>query len=499
MKSRFRHYIKLLNPDPAIGGLEIADGALRFVLLRDDGSVEKSAFAALPAGAVRGGIIQDEAAFRAAALLLRRSVGGFRAMPVVVSLPPGPVYSQIFAVPYARESQLEEAARLNLRMISPLDFDSAYADWQKTGAEANADGSFNALGAFVDRRVADLYCSILGSVGFLPVAVEFASLSLARATAHGVDKEDEHEPYVVVSLTGDGMTILAVQGGVPQFTEFSPWSLFSGGEASGQVTLERFHSVLGAALRRFMNFYRGRFHTVIKKALVVNATSNKETAEWIKNEFSLETFSLSGYESLPKEWCVASGAALRGIVPRADDAFISLSRVGTEDEFERSHVRRFIGLWRAVVLAVLVLTVFIYVVLDLLMIRRERMLSGGLYGEGPLLGNREVAALAVQADNFNNLAEKAYAAALRAVPQSKILRAIYTAAGSDITVSRLELDAASGTILIRGTAATERGVIAFKGILANTPQIAEVSLPLSAITTTPDGAAAFTATIILKK
>ena len=503
MKSRFKKLVRLLDAGPSVGGLEVTDASLRFVLLGEDGSVETSAVVALSVGTVVGGIIMDSAAFRIACAELRRSIGGFRAIPVVVSLPPAPVYSQVFALPSARAEQLEEAARLNLRMLSPIDFDTAYADWQKISDIPNADGSVDALSAFVESRVADAYHEALIASGFLPVAMEFASLSLARAIAASADMGNANSPYLVVNLTGDGMTLLVAKGSTPQFTEFAGWGVFSAGmengsASTGQVTLAQFQAVLGAAIRRFLNFYRTRFHEDIKKALVVNATSNNEVAGWIKKEFPMEVFSLGGYATLSKEWCVASGAALRGLIPRGEDSLISLARVGTEDEFERNHIRRFISLWRAVALSVLGCTVVVYIILDMFMVSREDSLIASLYGDGAS-GSAEVAALAAQATNFNALADKALTAGIRATPQAGLLRALYVAAGSTITFTRIDLDAAAHTAIVQGTARDEQGVIAFKGILANNPAVAGVTLPLSAITAITGGGSSFTATITFKQ
>ena len=134
----------------------------------------------------------------------------------------------------------------------------------------------------------------------------------------------------------------------------------------------------------------------------------------------------------------------------------------------------------------------------MLMIRRENSLAASLYGSGTEVGNAEVAALAVQAANFNALTEKALSAGTRAAPQADILRALYVAAGTRVTLTRIDLDAASRAIAIQGTAASEQAVIAFKGILENNPAVADVSLPLSAITSIPAGGSSFTATITIR-
>lgn len=135
----------------------------------------------------------------------------------------------------------------------------------------------------------------------------------------------------------------------------------------------------------------------------------------------------------------------------------------------------------------------------MLMIRREGTLSSQLYGTGATAGNAEVAALATQAANFNALTEKALSAGMRAVPQTDIIRALYAAAGTRVTLTRVELDATARTVRVQGTAVSEQAVIAFKGILENNPRIAEVSLPLSAIVTTPTGTSSFTATITMRQ
>ncbi len=497
MKSRFNRYLHMLNPNPVIGGLEISDNALRFVVLYEDGSVASQSSVPLAAGTVQEGRIMNEADFRAACKNLRHEIGGYRSMPVVVSLPSPVVYAQVFSVPAAKPEQLEEAARLNLRMLSPIDFDGAYADWQKMSETAkNKDGSVDALGAFVEMAVSDAYYNALSKSGFLPVAVEFASLSLARALPVSADTANAHEPYVVISCMGDGMTLLIMRDGSPYFTEFTGWHAFT---TEDKATVAQFQSVVGSAVRRFLNFYRTRWGGTITKALVMNATSNKELAEWIKNTFSLEVFSLGGYATLGKEWCVAAGAALRGLIPRAEDTFISLARVGTEDEFERNRVRRFIALWRAVAFSVLGVTVLVYIALDMAMIYRKNILASGLAGEGVTAGNAEVAAFAAQAAYFNALTEKALGAALRAVPQTGMVRSIYNAAGLSVVVTRIELNAKTNSVRLQGTARNEQDIIAFKVRLADNPRVAEVILPLSAITGTGDGKSAFTATVMIRQ
>lgn len=498
MKFRFKDYFRFLNPRPAIGGLEISDGALRFVLLNEDGSVTREAVQPLSAGVVEEGRILIPADFSAALKELRRAVGGFRRLlPVVVSLPSSVVYAQVFSVPASRVDQLEEAARLNLRMLSPIDFAGAYADWQRVDESVrSSDGSVDALGAFVEASVSDAYHTALVGGGFLPVAIEFASLSLARALAAREEIGDARDPYLVVSCTADGMTLLAMRNSSPQFTECISRKAFAKDEEAAPA---QFEAVAAPAIRRFLNFYRTRFGVAITKALVVNVTPNKELAAWIKKEFLLEVYSLAGYATLDKSWCVAAGAALRGLIPRGQDFFISLARVGTEDEFERNRVRRFVTLSRAIALSVLGITVLLYIALDLTMIHREDVLVSGLASGGTTADTAEVAVLAAQAAHFNALADKALTAGKSIRPIAGILRDVYTALGASVVLTRIEADAQTGTVRLHGTAENEQEIIAFKARLANNPRITDIALPLAAIVALPSGQAAFTATVTLRQ
>lgn len=497
MKFNFKKIIKALNPEPLIGGLEVSESAVRYVLLNADKTVARYALQPLGENVVQGGLVKDAAAFEIACRALHAQVARRREqVPVILTLTPALVYAQVFSLPFLPAERLEEAARLNLRMISPIDFDTAYADWQivSMGDEGGVNNQNEALGAFIEAKVADAYREAARRAEFLVAAIEFAPLSLARVIQEDADL-DAREPSVVIGVGAHGIMFLVVRKGNVYFTRFLEWSAV--GDAS--VTVSHFQSVVGLEMRRLLNFYTNKWGGAIQKAFVVNATSNKELAEWIKKEFSLEVLVLAGYHLMDRTWLIAVGAAIRGLIPRADDRYISLTRVGTEDAVVENRVRRFIALWRTVVFVVMTVSVVTFAFADLMLVRVERSVRLETEQMRDFVGVEDAASFSAQAENFNALVDKVFRAQGEARQWSGVLGQVYAAArGTDAALFNMQLDAAKNIVVINGEAPNEQGVIAFKNALADNPRITAVDLPLSSITQIMSGRAAFTATITVK-
>jgi len=193
------------------------------------------------------------------------------------------------------------------------------------------------------------------------------------------------------------------------------------------------------------------------------------------------------------------GAALRGLIPRAEDRCISLARVGTEDAVVQNRVRRFIALWRTVVFVVMGITVAAFAFADLMLVRVERGTRAEAGQTRSVALGGDAALLEVQAENFNALVDKALVAQGAAREWSGMMYKIYAAArAAEAIILNIQLDAARNIFVVNGTATQEQGVIAFKNVLADNPGIASVELPLSSITQMAGGRAAFTATITVK-
>src|SRR3989344_7940021 len=134
-----------INPPVPVGGLEITDSYLRYAKI--NGVELKTASVRLPVGVLRDGKILDQPAYVSALTQLHLNIAppGV-ALHVVASISASGIYSQMFSIPALRESQLEEALKLNLQMITPLGAEKTY--FGAEGLSRTETGERDYLGAF---------------------------------------------------------------------------------------------------------------------------------------------------------------------------------------------------------------------------------------------------------------------------------------------------------------------------------------------------------------
>ena len=478
MKWNYKNLVKWLNPQLKVGGLEISDGSLKFLSLNEAGEITSQINQPLTAGIVQAGKVVDEPRLVAA-------LQQFKAGPVIVSLSSANVYTQVFNLPYLEGEKLEEAARLNLKMVSPLDPKTSYADWQVLGTTVQG---LEVLGAFVGGAVVDGFVRALKTAGFTVVAIEFFALSLIRAITY-LPGLDLTKSYLVLSLTGDGMNFSILRSSQLYFNYFISWQTVQEKAGGGQVTFVDFEKLMIGELRRLINFSNSKWGTSIKDLLLVSLSPTKAVTQAIKKEFTLAI-----EELVDVQWLAVSGAARRGLVPRAEDHFISLTSVGTEEEFHQQRLGRFVNLWRNVALGAAAIISLLFLFSDLLFVRHNRRLEEQLMVASQGVNQEELARLEAEAKEFNQLVDKALAAKNRDQDWAAILQRVQTLAGSEVTISQLRLEPATALISLVGVASNERASINFKNRLAKEPKISNLSFPLSAIKIEPTGRASFSAT-----
>lgn len=485
MKFRFNKILKLLNPPPIIGGLEIGDQALRFLTLEDN-QIKKQASVNVPAGTLDSGKIIDEKNLIEALRNLRQQIDRKkRNLPVIVSLPSAHIYTQIFNLPFLETSHLEEAAKLNLQMISPLKWETVYSDWQTIGETAS--GTHEVLGAFVDSAMVDQLVIVLKRTGFLVVALEFSSLSLARFIKEK-SQLDLTQPYLMLNIGGEGLNFSVTHEGNLYFNHFISWRLMSDKD---QATSEAFKKVVASELKKILNLYGNRWDAPLNNVLLISNQPTKEIVEWLQQEFSLKVSAPDRYRDLESNWFVAMGAALRGLISRAEDRFISLTRVGTEEEFLRNRVWHFLTIWRTAIISTMIVMIGLFIALDLVLIKMNNQLLAALGGTRVPVNQQEIANLETEANNFNNLVEKALTAKKQARPWASILAKIYNLAGSQITITQLNFNPITGIVNLSGNSKNEQSILVFKNGLIDNPIFSDVDLPLSAIVPTTGGVSLF--------
>lgn len=499
MALSFRKVLAFLNPSPEVGGLQISESALRYIELKD-GTVNAAALR-LPPGILENGRVKSAPNFIAALKSLRVQIPVSPKKPVhaIISLPSAPVFAQAFSVPFVAEANLEEAARLNLQMISPMDPKEAYSDWQRIG-EAEEGTSFDLLGALIERKVADAYAAALKEAGFAPVAAEFSALSLTRLVAGAAAGFDSRAPHIIINVSSDGIDYAIVRNGNLYFDYFVPWRSISGAER--QISADVFKNSVVRNLQQVINFHAGKWGGPVKNFLLVAQGLQADIKEVVLGNFpdaAISELALAKYARIPPVYFTALGAALRGRIPRGEDTIISLLAVGTEDEYRQSQLRLFISFWRNALAASLGFLAALFLIAELFLARTGRNVLAQLREGGAEQEVAEVAALEEEAKAFNRAVNLIGAAKEQEISWSPLLQNIHSLASrGQVSLSRVSAAASRDTVLVSGLARSEETAIAFRRILEEDPQIEKAELPLSLIVRDEKGFT-FSITLTLKR
>ena len=206
----WQRLIKLLKSEAVIGSVSISNTAIRFVRL-NDGIIEKIGVVLEP-GVIVSGKLKNKEPFLKALLALRYKLGNPKEnIYVMVSLPPDNVYTQSFSIPIIEERLVNEAAKLNLQLLSPIDIKTAYTDWEKIGESQEEGGKIELLGGFTNRAMVDEFVSVFREAGFGVMAIEFSSLSLARLVKTESLNANFEKPQVFLSVSSDGPEFLIIK------------------------------------------------------------------------------------------------------------------------------------------------------------------------------------------------------------------------------------------------------------------------------------------------
>jgi hypothetical protein len=494
---RFLSKLKnLLLPQVAIAGMEIKDVALRIARLQE-GEFKKSAIVLEP-GIIEAGKVKDK---KQLTVYLKKLHDQFakpkEVVPVIAILPSENFYTQVFSAPPLSQSGLEEAAALNLKSISPIDINAAYADWQRLGSREK-EGKIELLGAFVNRLVVDEYVEVLEKAGFSAVAVEFPALAIARTIkelAAGIDPE---KPQVVLNVASDGIDFMMLKSGNLYFNYFVPWkNVLEENRLSREILFSDFKETIIRELQKVTTFYRSHWEGKLNKLILITQALGDEISDFIKKNFQFEVTELKLREwggGLQTSWFGVLGSALRGTMPRSKDNLISLMAVGTEKGYVQSEIKYFVKLWCNVIFAALGFLILTFIFVDSFLVRLSGQLEKKLQIITKVPESAEVARLQEQARSFNQLVNKAFIAKSQSPDWSPFFLKISVLAKKDIVFTRIFID--QSTALINAKTSSELDAINFKNALVR-EGFKNVSLPLSDIVTNPDGSVSFAITFRL--
>jgi len=504
-----KRILNIINPQPQVGGLEISDSALRFVMVK--GSKLGLNSLNLTAGTISEGKIRDKDNFKTAVKKLHSQIARRKGKKiyVILNIPDVNVYTQVFNLPMVAIENLEEAAHLNLQMISPSDFSSVYSDWQKVGENKTDGGQLEILGTFAANKAVDEFVECLKEANFVVAAIEFPSLAVSRLIS---GLEGSVKPLLLLYITSGGLSFGLIRNRNLYFNHFVPWPV----SGERQISLSSIKEIIIRETQRILNFSGTHWpDTQISDLLLAAPALEEKISQIISENFPLSVQKInlpsklvapdsqwsvnnSQLTSLASDWFAALGSAVRGLIPRAKDIIISLASTGTEEEFRQHQLINFIKIWRNIILTSLSFILIAFAVVDLFLMRDANSLNGQLANLANLPELKEVNKLQEEAEEFNRNIELGLRAKNRIYDWSQFFGKIRELAGEAVTIERVFIQAKETPILLNGQAADEKTVIDFKNKLAQDPQFQNVDLPLSNIVSAADGSLKFTITFKLK-
>lgn len=493
---KFLSILKKLSSQPAIGGIEISDSAIRF--LRIDGGKITTASLRLPPGVILDGKINDRQIFLAALknihsqLLKTKKTSRIH---VIVCLPVSVVYSQSFSIPIINHENLEEAAELNLQIASPIKMEKAYSDWQIIGKDNN---QMDALGAFVENSVVDEYDRCLRESGFLPTAFEFPALSLSRLIKDLGPAIDIDKPYLAVNVSSDGLNFMIIRKGELYFNHFIFWRTIQGEKR--QIAFPDFRDILIQEVRKVVNFISVNYRESLEGAIITAPALEKEIEDIIATEFKLKAISLRlrRYENIFSVWFTVFGAALRGLAPRREDICISLTAHNVIEEFYHEQALSFISLWKNIFLIFLLVLLFAFGGADMFLVYVQKKTEAQISSLITHSQIQEVGKLEEKARFFNNLVSLVSGAKNSVQKWSPFFSQLSALAGNDIVFDRIIIQSLAAPVRIQGQADSEETVINFKNNIASQSNFGDVDLPLTGIRRLADRRVSFEITFSIK-
>ncbi|MEK9154721.1 MAG: pilus assembly protein PilM [Patescibacteria group bacterium] len=477
----YKFLLNILNIRLAIGGLEINDVDLKYVQPKKDGLF--SVTLKLEKDVIKEGKINDKAKFLENLKKLHHQINGGKNKPIyaVVNIPDNNVYAQIINLPSVVKANFSEAVKLNLQMVSPIDFNNAYYDWQLISEEVNSEGQLEIFAAFVHKQIIDDYEEVFKKAGFIPVAFEFLALSLSRLVVDLASDIDVSKSYILLHIGTNGLSFNLIRNGNLYFNHFVSWQ--SAYADKRVVAYESFKNLVIEEIRRVLSFYANHWGGQVDNFILVSLGLEDEIMKIVSEKFSfnIKKLVLKKFNNLDRIFYPVLGSVLRGQILRSKDTLISLSSVGTEKEFEKQRVINFVKVWRNIILATLASMVVIFAVTELFFTKIANSLDNqlsGLRGESEI---GEITELQSEVVEINKKIELALKADNQRSHWSQIFEKIINLGGNDIELTRIFIQSDNAPIAINALAKDEAAALAFKTSILGDSDFTDISLPLDKI------------------
>jgi len=486
--TKILYWLNKLSSQPKIGGLQISDSAFQFVLIDKDRP--QTAALRIPPGVIKAGRIQNRDSFVELLNQLHQIIEPDKKnkrIKVVVSLPSELVYTQNFSVPNVDSSLIDESARLNLQIISPLPPEQVYTSWQVI---SESQDQYEFLGALAEKSVIDEFITVLNEANFMPIAFEFPALALARLISYA--QTAIPQSILILNISSDGLDLSIIKDGKLHFDHFRSWFSIQG--ESRQITRELFESVVIEEVQRVINFSINRFKEWLKNVIIIAPGFEAEISNLIGERFGLTVTPLAirDFSFLGPSWFSVIGSALRGLIDRSQDREISLTPFSSIESYYQEQTLNFIILWRNIIIGVatVFLIIFIGVNVFLINVFNQNQEQLETFKTQPIM--KELNTLQDKVKEFNKLVEMIEGVKSNAPFWLSLFNQLQTITERyRISYDRIVMTAVNEPIYISARAPSSNAALEFKNVLTQQLAPKKIDLPLTSITNLDDGSVGF--------
>lgn len=492
----FERLLEKLSSRPPVGGVYVSSLGVQYISFEKE--KPQTYFFRFPPGVMKNGRVQNTEEFINILRQIRETVNPRKktqTLQVIVTLPTEVIFTQSFEVPNVGEEKLEEAANLNLQMISPIPQDSAYMSWQLV---KEGDDRFELFGAFAEKNIIEEFRKVFEGASFHPIAFEFPALSLSRVITESVNLKGKS--VLVLQISGDGINLSILRHDTLQFDYFRSWQSIQG--EGKQISREALEQVIVDEVQKVINFTLSRFKEMLEQVIVVAPGFEGDIQRILKGRFGnlgIIPFILPSQEVTPS-WYIAYGSALRGKSDFNRDQHINLNYGMSADLFFEEYVLGFTKLWRNILGIIFFFFFILFLISSSFLSKQLKNLNAELNVSKIQINDVEFNNIRAKALEFNTLVD-----AIRREPRYGAFFSSFIdyfkklTDENKITIDRIELSSPAGVIQVSARAPDTGTVVVFKNALLKNARFRDVDLPLFGIRELPDNTASFSLTFFVNE
>jgi Tfp pilus assembly PilM family ATPase/Tfp pilus assembly protein PilN len=440
---------KILVPEEPIAGLEITDSHLRLALLSLDkktGLLNTRQYIEQPLepGIIAGGKVTNPEGLCSALSYFKKNLK-ISVDYVIASIPSSGIYAKTITFPKNIEGEkLNEAIKLAVEFQFPYKINDVYCAWE-------IDSSVNPQKIFVaeaPKNVIDPYLECIRKV-FNLVALEFHAASFSRVAAL-----EKNKTFLLRISNLNSTNVFIIKNKAINFSRTLEYSNFP-------------ENNLPKELEKIINYYES------------SAKENVSAIISIPEESVPLDEKIKFHELNNGRWLVALGAALRGITPRREDNFISLSPISAQKAYNYHKAISFTSIMTGLAVGLAIFFIIAFLGTWILMISLQEASLNKTDAFNNLPSTIDLTAVETRIQNANSLTSITADILKNSPHWSILISELQNLIIPGITIESLSLPSAEGVFSFSGAAANRLTLNQFRDKLRSSVMLKNINLPLT--------------------